>query len=116
MRITKMKKIIVALTVMSIMVGSLATVCLAAYVPHTIKSTGFNNRFNGSYYYDIGWCKTKTDEGYRSEVTVGLYKDGRWQAYNTTKVHGGSTLTCYSQKIQGSGSEGLYYSVSDYID
>ena len=111
-----MKKILVALTVMGIMVGSLATICLADDDPHTVINYGWNNRFNGSYYYDIGWCKTKVDEGYRSEVTVSLYKDGAWQAKNKTKVHGGSTLTCYSEKIQGSGSTRLGYVIADYID
>ena len=111
-----MKKILVALTVMGIMVGSLATICLAGYVPHTVIKTGLDNRFNGSYYYDIGWCKTKVDEGYRSEVTVSLFKNGVWQAHNKTKVHGGNTLTCYSDKIQGSGSTRLGYVIADYKD
>ena len=81
-----MKKILVALTVMGIMVGSLATICLAGYVPHTVIKTGLDNRFNGSYYYDIGWCKTKVDEGYRSEVTVSLFNSviktiGLWKTF-----------------------------------
>lgn len=100
-----MKKLIVVLTSMGIIVGSIAMVSLASSNKyHDEKELDYNNRFNGSYYYDIAWSKTHVYEGYVSSVTVSLKKNGSWQADNTTFVNGGSTLTCYSQKIQGSGS------------
>lgn len=110
-----MKKLIVALTAMGIMVGSIATISLASSERyHKVINQDYNNRFNGSYYYDIGWCKTKVYPGYKSYVEVSLKKNGYWQADCTTIVSGGNTLTCYSGKIQGSGSTAVKSTIWDY--
>ena len=108
-----MKKLIVALTVAGIMVGSIATVSLAKDY-HKEHELDFNNRYNGSYYYDIGWSRTEVYSGYYSTVKVSLLKNGKWQAHNTTNVRGGNTLTCYSQKLQGTGSTLVRSLIKDY--
>ena len=110
-----MKKLLVALTVTGIMVGSLATVSLAKDDYHKEYELKFNNRYNGSYYYDIGWSRTEVYSGYYSTVKVSLLKNGTWQAHNTTNVRGGSTLTCYSGKLQGSGTTRARSIIVDYL-
>jgi hypothetical protein len=101
-----MKKLIVALTVMGIMVGSLAAICVADENNKYYKEVGPNvsNRHNGSYYYDVGWSNVTPKPGYKCRVSVYLKKNGTWQAGKTTNVPKNSSITCYSQKLEGSGS------------
>lgn len=104
-----MKKLLVTLTVMGIMVGSLATLSSAS---HTVIETKYANKYNGSYYYDEGWrivnvkgANTKTS------VVVYLHKNGQWKARNQTFVKGsesGNRRTCKSKTIQGKGADGVY--------
>lgn len=99
------KRIIAVASIIGIVVCSFATMSMAS---HTVDETDFANIYNGSYYYDIGWCKVTVygvDE--ETSVTVYLKKNGEWQARKQTIVSGtsyGNTVTCYSQSIQGSGA------------
>lgn len=102
-----MKKIIVTLSIACFMVCSLATLCSAS---HTEIASGFGNRYNGSYYYDIGWSKVNVKgANCKTSVVVYLKKNGDWQGRNQTFISGtsnsaGNTVTCYSQKLQGKGA------------
>lgn len=100
-----MKKLIVTLTVMGIMVGSIATLS-SAY--HIVNDCWFGNRYNGSYYYDIGWSNvTVKGEKTKTYVDVRIAKNGNWTTWKRTTVSGskaGNTLTCYSNTIQGKGA------------
>lgn len=110
-----MKKLLVALTVTGIMIGSLATLSTAS---STINSFGFSNRYNGSYYYDLAWGNvTVTGANATTDVFVYLKKNGDWKAGKRTTCKGGKnglTYTCYSNSIQGSGSTGSRVICVDY--
>lgn len=101
-----MKKLLVTLTVMGIMVGSLATLSSAS---HKLNDWGFGNRYNGSYYYDLAWANvTVKGENAKTSVVLYLHKNGKWQARKQTICKGsknGLTYFCYSQSIQGKGSD-----------
>lgn len=103
-----MKKLIVTLTVMGIMVGSIATLSSAS---RWINDLGYGNRYNGSYYYDIGWGNvTAQGDDTTYIVDVSIKKNGTWKAHATTRVRStakGNTVTCYSGKLQGSGANGV---------
>lgn len=110
-----MKKLLVALTVIGIMVGSLATFSLAADDIHHKQTKPYvSNRHNGSYYYDVGCCEVTPDKGYRSTVTMYLKKNGEWQGRTFTKVPKNSTITCYSGKLQGKGATAAAAIIIDY--
>lgn len=107
-----MKKLLVALSVIGIMVGSLATMSMAAY--HTEDGPHRSNRYNGSYYYDIAWSYVTPNPGYKCSVSMYLKKNGKWQAGKTTSVPKNSSVTCYSQTIQGTGSSAAASVIADY--
>ena len=110
-----MKKLLVALTVTGIMIGSLATLSAAS---SRLNSFGFGNRYNGSYYYDLAWGNvTVTGASAKTDVYVYLKKGGEWKAGKKTTCKGsknGLTYTCYSNSIQGSGSNGARVTRIDY--
>lgn len=108
-----MKKLLVALSVIGIMVGSLATMSMAAY--HTEDGPHLSNRYNGSYYYDVAWSRVTPNSGYRSEVIMFIKKNGSWSTGKLTKVPKNSSVTCYSQTIQGSGANGATSVIGDYL-
>ena len=101
-----MKKLLVTLTVMGIMVGSLATLSSAS---HKVNDSGVSNIYNGSYYYDRGWASVKvTGANAKASVVLYLHKNGEWKARKQTICKGsknGLTYFCYSQSIQGKGSD-----------
>ena len=110
-----MKKLLVALTVTGIMIGSLATLSTAS---SKLNDKGYSNRYNGSYYYDLAWGNvTVKGANAVNYTTVYLYKNGDWKAGKTTKCKGsenGLTYTCYSNSIQGQGSNGVRVDRLDY--
>ena len=110
-----MKKLLVALTVTGIMVGSLATVSLAKDDYHKEDGPHLSNRYNGSYYYDVAWSRVTPNSGYRSEVIMFIKKNGSWSTGKLTKVPKNSSVTCYSHTIQGSGANGAISAIADYL-
>lgn len=104
-----MKKLIVALTVAGIMVGSLASLSSAS---HNVIETSYANKYNGSYYYDEGWRIVNVKgKDTTTSVVVYLHKNGQWQARNQTFVKGsnsGNRRTCKSKTIQGKGADDVY--------
>ena len=98
-----MKKLLAAALAACTIIGSFATVSMAE--PTLLWwDSGIQNRFNGSYYYDIGYCKAYSD-GTRVKVKTIIYKNSV-SAPNTTIFRSG-TVTCWSGTIQGSGADYL---------
>ena len=102
-----MKKLLAAALAACTIIGSFASVSMAYYA---LRDAGYETRFNGSYPYDLGWAKVyvKNDS---VDVQVLLKKNGTWKAPKTTRVKGnsaGSTTTCYSNKLQGTGANGVH--------
>ena len=97
------------------MICSLATVSTAY---SRVEDMGLQNRFNGTYFYDIGWARVNVvGKGSKTEVTVSLKKDGVWKARKITRVNGsknGNTVTCYSYSLQGHGAQGVFVNRNDY--
>ena len=110
-----MKKILVALSAVCIMICSLATVSTAY---SRVEDMGLQNRFNGSYYYDIGWARVGVrGKVSRTDVTVMIKKNGVWKARKTTRVTGsanGIRMTCYSDSLQGHGAQSVSVTCNDY--
>ena len=104
-----MKKIFVTLSVIGIIVCSLATMSSAR---SEVINMGLDNRYNGSYYYDIGWAKVNVrGENARTRVYVMIRKNGIWKARKQTIVKGyknGNTMTCNSFTLQGQGANGVH--------
>ncbi|MBR3462102.1 MAG: hypothetical protein IKH20_05445 [Clostridiales bacterium] len=97
-----MKKLLVTALAACTIIGSFASVSMAY---HTMTGdVGHQNRYNGSYYYDIGYAKAYSD-GDKVRVKTELLKNGKWQAGKVTGVSAG-TVTCWSNTIQGSGANG----------
>ncbi len=101
-----MKKLLVAALAACMIIGSFASVSMAY---HTLlpgdENSGIQHRYNGSYYYDIGFVKAYTS-GEHVNVKTTLYK-GSTSASKTTGVSAG-TVTCWSGTIQGSGASDLW--------
>ena len=104
------KKLITVIAVALALTASVATTSFAASPTPTPRPTDFfqgigcDNKYNGSYYYDVGWSNVTPKPGYKCRVSVYLKKNGTWQAGKTTNVPKNSSITCYSQKLEGSGS------------
>ncbi len=102
-----MKKLLVTALAACTIIGSFATTSLAY---KKILDAGFQNRYNGSYPYDIGWARVYVSENDYAQVRVRLKKDGEWRARKDTVVRGyssGATWTCYSNTITGKGATGV---------
>lgn len=102
-----MKKALVLLTVIGIMVCSLASMSSAS---NRIDRMGISNRYNGSYYYDVGWADVTIKGNNVVTVEVSLRKNGVYKGRKRTNVKGkaeGNSDTCYSGSVQGQGSQGL---------
>ena len=98
-----MKKLLAAALTACTIIGSFASVSMADH--YFTFEWGIQNRYNGSYYYDIGYYKAYSD-GDKVKVKTTLYKNGI-RASDTTGFSYG-TVTCWSGKIQGSGAHILY--------
>ena len=102
------KKVITTISLIGIVLCSFATMSMAS---SQLNYLDYGNRYNGSYYYDIGWANvTVTGSGAITHVDVSLLKDGTWQATKRTTISGsssGNTVTCYSYTLQGSGANGV---------
>lgn len=114
-----MKKLLVVLTVIGIVIGSLATFsladCKARWVSHHWENGPYiSNRYNGSYYYDIGWCEVHPDKGYKCQVKVYLKRNGKWLAVKYTNVASNTTVTCYSAQLKGNGSTNARATITEY--
>lgn len=104
------KKIFVIMTITTVMVASIASICLAS---RGLQSSGLNTGYNGTYYFNQGWARFYADDNnYR--VKVGVVKSGGTYGKKTTDVNQGVTKTCYSKEVQG--TDGLsawvqYYAI-----
>ncbi len=107
------KKMITIVSVALALIASIATTSFAASPTPTPRPTDFfqgigcDNKYNGSYYYDQAYAKVHTD-GYKYNVTVGVWKNDRAQGKETTVVKSYSYATCYSGKVQGKGGIGAW--------
>lgn len=103
-----MKKIFVTLSIIGIIVCSLAAMSSAR---SEVINMGLDNRYNGSYYYDIGWAKVNVQGATAAtNVDVMIKKNGKWIARKVTRVKGsrnGNTMTCYSYQVQGRGANSV---------
>lgn len=110
-----MKKLLVTLTVMGIMVGSLATLSSAA---SRVNSKKISNRYNGSYYYDIGVANvTVKGADVNTFVDIRIRKNGEWNMWKRTQLSGsavGNTVNCYSRTIQGKGADRIQVDNIDF--
>ena len=97
-----MKKLLAAALAACTIIGSFASVSMA-YHKFTLEWS-IQNRYNGSYYYDIGYVKAYSD-GDKVKVKTTLHK-GSTSASDTTGFSCG-TVTCWSGTIQGSGAHEL---------
>ena len=98
-----MKKILAAALAACTIIGSFSSVCMAKHKILTGKNDyGIQNRYNGSYYYDIAFVRAYTS-GEHVNVKNTLYK-GSISASRTTGFSAG-TVTCWSGTIQGSGAK-----------
>jgi len=92
------KKLFVIMTITTVMVASIASICLAS---RGLNSSGLNTGYNGSYYYNQGWANFYADD-HNYNVKVGVVKSSGTYGKKTTKVTKGNTKTCYSLQVQGS--------------
>lgn len=102
-----MKKLLAAALAACTIIGSFASLSMAY---STLTGAGYSNRYNGSYYYDLGWGTVYVSKNDSASVKVRLKKNGSWQAAKTTTAKGyssGGTTTCYSNTIQGKGANGV---------
>ena len=97
-----MKKLLVAALAACTIIGSFATVSMA--YASLIGKFGTQNRYNGSYYYDIGYVMAYSD-GEKAKVMAVLSKNGI-RASKTTCISNG-TFTCWSGTIQGTGAKDI---------
>ncbi|MBQ1743472.1 MAG: hypothetical protein II046_00845 [Clostridiales bacterium] len=102
------KKMITIVAVALALIASIATTSFAGSPTPTprptdfIQDVGCYNKYNGSYYYDQAYAKVHTD-GYKYNITVGVWKNNKPQEKVTTLVRAYTYATCYSGKLQGSG-------------
>ena len=99
-----MKKLLVTALAACTIIGSFASVSMAYY---ELLNMGYENRFNGSYYYDIAWAEVYVSKNDFVKVIVILMKNGT-KVGRTTRVNGhsdGNRMTCYSGTIQGTGAD-----------
>ena len=104
-----MKKLLVAALAACTIIGSFATVSMAyAYIYP--DSLCYENRFNGSYYYDVGYCKAYVSAKDSARVRVQLYRNGIWLPGKVNSIWGGDSgrkVTCDSGNVSGNGSSGV---------
>jgi len=105
-----LKKLFVIMTISTVMVASIASICWAS---RGLNSSGMTTGFNGSYYYNQGWAKFYADDS-NYNVKVGVVKSDGIHGKKTTKVIQGNTKTCYSNQVQGNNglSEWVQYSAT----
>lgn len=110
-----MKKLLVTLTVMGVLVGSLATISMAADKDyHYEEGPDVLHVHTGYDEYDVGRSYVIPDPGYRCNVTMYLKKNGKWSDGKTTKVPKNSSRSCYSVRIKGSGASAATSIIADY--
>ena len=94
-----MKKLLVAALAACTIIGLFASVSMA--YASLLPKSDIQNRYNGSYYYDIGYVMAYSD-GENIRVKTTLFKNSI-KASKTTGVSKG-TYTCWSGTIRGSGA------------
>ena len=106
MGIKKMKKLLAAALAACTIIGSFASVSMADhYFLKGKENLGVQTRYNGSYYYDIGFVRAHSN-GDKVKVYTELWKNNKWQAGKTTKFSSG-TVTCWSGTLQGTGASAV---------
>ncbi len=101
-----MKKLLVTALAACTIIGSFATTSLAY---KKILDAGIQDRYNGSYPYEIGWARVYV-QNEAIKVRVSLMRNGVWGATKETAIRGnssGATWTCYSNTITGLGAKGV---------
>lgn len=93
------KRTIIVMMIACVVVGSMAMLCSAG-----VLGRGLTHAYNGSYWYDQGWVKYYAS-GATYDVTVWVIQDGIYKGERTTVVSNGTTLTCKSEMVSGSGGE-----------
>ena len=96
-----LKKLFVFLTITTVMVASIASICLAS---RGLQSFGLTHGYNGTNYYDQGWAKFYADDK-DYVVKVGVVKSSGTYGKKSTTVSHGSTQKCYSYQV--TGNDGL---------
>ena len=95
------KKLFVIMTITTVMVASIASICLAS---RGLQSFGLTHGYNGTNYYDQGWAKFYADDD-NYKVTVGVVKSSGTYGKKSTNVYLHSTQKCYSYQV--TGNDGL---------
>ena len=102
------RKMVTVIAVVLTLTATIATTSFAASPTPTPRPTDFiqdmgcYHKYNGSYYYDQAYLKVHTD-GYKYNVSVGVWKNNDVHGKKTTVVNSYTYQTCLSGKVQGSG-------------
>ena len=93
------KRMIVVLSVISVVIGVIATECFAYY----INDSGVKRVYNGSYWTEQAWVEFKADNYHDYYLTVYVKRNGvRYGNKRTTVLAGKGDKYC-SYASQGSG-------------
>ncbi len=96
-----LKKLFAIMMITTVMVASIASICLAS---RGLQSFGLTHGYNGTNYYDQGWAKFYADDK-PYVVKVGVVKSSGTYGKKATTVSQGSTQKCYSYQV--TGNDGL---------
>lgn len=102
------KKIITSMSIVCIIVASLAMISFAYYY---ICDRGCTYAYDGSGWYSQGWAEVSAT-GSNYVVTVGVKKNGLIYGLRNTVVSNGYITTCYSYKVYGLGNADVYLRIN----
>lgn len=102
------KKVITFMSIVCIIVVSLAMISLANYY---VSDMGCTYAYDGSGWYNQGWAKVSS-AGSNYVVTVGVKKNGLIYGLRNTVVSNGYITTCYSYKVYGLGNADVYMRIN----
>ena len=97
-----MKKALIIMLIVCAVVASVATASSATCYIDSQGCSHKNDAYQSYGGYDQAWAKARTD-GTTHSVTVGVVKGGQIYGNKTTQVSSTVPVTCYSQKVPGSG-------------
>ena len=93
------KRMIVVLSVISVVIGVIATECFAYY----INDSGVKRVYNGSYWTEQAWVESEADYYHDYYLKVYVKRNGVHYGNKRTTVFAGEGDKYYSYASQGTG-------------
>ncbi len=99
------KRIVVALTVVCVVIGAIATECFA----YNIYDSGVKRVYNGSYWTEQAWVEFEADYYHDYYLNVYVKRNGVHYGNKRNTVLAGEGDRYYSYASQGTGGTANYY-------